>query len=193
MKIFHLTFTLTFSAKLSKSLYFLSKVKNILPSSALRNLYFSLIHSNLIYGLNIFSCTTSKNLEKIAKIQKRAVRIISHAKFNSSTKPLFLRHSILPLKSLITFQRSSLMHSIFYKYAPSTLIEAFPLQPPNPFHDLRNTNCFTIPRPNTEFFKKMPPFAFTTEWNSLEEAKLNNNRVTFQKALKYNLLNSESV
>jgi len=57
-------------SKLSRSIYCLNKVKNFLPPQALKTLYFSLIHSHLLYCLTIYSCTSKSNLEKIAKMQR---------------------------------------------------------------------------------------------------------------------------
>jgi len=80
------------------------------------------------------------------------------------------------------------MHSIYYNYAPISLSEVFTKSPELREHDLRNINCFNVPRPKTEWFKMMPPYKFTFFWNSLEEAKLYRNPVTFMHALKHKLL-----
>jgi len=82
------------------------------------------------------------------------------------------------------------MHSVFYGDCPPPLSDIFPKAVPNHNHDLRNLNNFFIPRPKTEFFKKMPPYNFAETWNSLEEAKLYVNNTTFQIALKNRLLAS---
>ncbi len=41
------------SKKISSANYIIKKVKNILPSNSLRNLYTSLVHSHIKYGLQI--------------------------------------------------------------------------------------------------------------------------------------------
>jgi len=187
----HLTFDYHINylcKKLAKSLYFIAKVKNTLPKKALLCLYYSLFHSNLLYGLNVFSCTSAKNIDKLCKLQKRAVRLINLAKNNSPTGNLFLKDSILPLKDLITFKKACFMHLVYYGDCPLPLLEIFPKAAPNHEHDLRTTNNFFIPRPKSEFFKKMPPFNFPETWNNLEEAKLYVNNTTFQIALKNRLL-----
>jgi len=80
------------------------------------------------------------------------------------------------------------MHTVFYGNCPQTFTEIFAKSPVIHDHDLRNVNIFTIPRPRIDWFKKMPPFAFTTFWNSLEEAKLYRNYTTFQIMLKGKLM-----
>ena len=99
--------------KLSRSNYIINRVKNILPTKSLKTLYYSLIHPHILYGLPIYSCTTQKNLSKIFKMQKRAVRSITKSKYNSPTNPIFVGLGILPLEHLITDTRALLMHSIY--------------------------------------------------------------------------------
>lgn len=178
--------------KLSKSLYFISKVKKTLPRKALLTLYYSLFHSNLLYGLNVFSCTSAKNIDKIYKLQKRAVRTINLAKYNQPTSNLFLKDNILPFKDLILFKKACFMHTVYYGNSPLPLSDIFPKATQNHEHELRNINNFSIPRPKKDFFKKMPPFSFPELWNNLEEAKLYVNFTTFQIALKNRLLNNLS-
>ena len=60
--------------KLAKSNFIINRVKNILPRHTLKTLYFSLLHSHLLYGLPIYSCTTQKNINRIYNLQKKAIR-----------------------------------------------------------------------------------------------------------------------
>jgi len=172
------------AGKISRSLYFISKSKNILPKRTLLNLYYALIHPHFLYCATIYSSINAKNFHKLEILQKKALRLINLAKANSHTKTLFIKDKILPLEKLIQFQKASLMHSIYYEYCPSTLHEIFTKNPAQENLNLREYNNFLIPRPRIEQFKKFPQFSLPTIWNSLNEAKLYNNRTTFQIALK---------
>ena len=57
--------------KLARSNLIISRVKNFLPLVTLKTLYFSLVHSHLLYGLPIYSCTTQKTLTKYLKCNRR--------------------------------------------------------------------------------------------------------------------------
>ena len=54
----YLNFTLTIYSKVSKSIYFLRSVKNVLTPSALKSICYSIVHSHYIYGIQIWSCTS---------------------------------------------------------------------------------------------------------------------------------------
>ena len=177
--------------KLSRSNYIINRVKNILPTKSLKTLYYSLIHPHILYGLPIYSCTTQKNLNKIFKMQKRAVRSITKSKYNSSTNPIFVGLGILPLEHLITETRALLMHSIYHKYSPTALHNIWitnETRSLNHDHDLRDGHHIYIPLARTEHVKRLTHFALPKTWNDLPDSKLNRNTTTFKIFLKNHLL-----
>ena len=97
------------STKISKSLYILRCVKNILSEKALKTLYYLLIHCHLVYGIHIWSSTTVSNLNDLRVKQKNAIRTITLSKYNAHTLPLFKTLKILPLDSLIYFFKLQFM------------------------------------------------------------------------------------
>ena len=91
----HLSFNCHLShlaGKLSKSLYLLRSVKNLLPTSALLTLYYSLFHSHLYYALPAYGCAERTSLNQLFLLQKKAVRLISGSHYNSHTDPIFKKN-----------------------------------------------------------------------------------------------------
>jgi Reverse transcriptase (RNA-dependent DNA polymerase) len=97
-------------SKISRSLYMVQMSKNFLTVGALKSLYYALIHSNLIYGLHIWSSAAASTLNPLEKIQKKAIRTINLAPYNSHTEPLFKSSKILPLKYLIEYFKILFMY-----------------------------------------------------------------------------------
>jgi hypothetical protein len=58
-------------AKLTRSLYCIRRVSNVLSLKALKSLYYALIHPHLLYCSTILSCTSQSNITRIAKLQKK--------------------------------------------------------------------------------------------------------------------------
>jgi hypothetical protein len=177
--------------KLSRALYILRQVKNILPLSSLRTLYFSLFHCHLLYCPIILSITSQSNITKIILLQKKAIRIISNASYNAHTDPLFYANQILPLDKIIIYCKVMFMHSVVYNYN----LESFS----NIWHtnnhrgmgiDLRNANDYTLPTVHRELFRKIPLYSLPLEWNNLGDLKFYQNRTTFKIALLYDLFES---
>ena len=69
--------------KASRALYAINKVKHQLPHSALRTLYYTLIHSHLTYGLELWgNAPTALTLHTL---QKRAIRVINNVPYRQTT------------------------------------------------------------------------------------------------------------
>jgi hypothetical protein len=90
-------------SKLSKTLYFLRSSKNFLTPRAMKAVYYSLFHSNLIYCIQIWSCTPRSNLTPISVLQKKAIRLISNSNYNAHSEPIFKEQAILPFEKLVLF------------------------------------------------------------------------------------------
>ena len=67
----------------------LYKVRKLCSPSALRSLYFSLFNSHLSYGLVVWGNTSSKDIDKIKSLQRRAIRVVRIIPGFFDTEPIF--------------------------------------------------------------------------------------------------------
>jgi hypothetical protein len=176
--------------KLSRSLYCIKQARNIIPPKGLLALYYALIHSHLTYCTSIMGGITAKNRNKIIKIQKKAIRIITNSPYNAHTNPIFSELHILPFNLLIKQAQLTFMHSIEYKSAPSSFDRTWQKNiDRDPTYNLRNAADYHLIQPRTEAFKKSPLYALPAAWNALSpEIKLQQNKTTFRWALRAHLL-----
>ena len=70
--------------KLSKVIGILNKLKHVYPQNALLSIYHSLFACHLNYGLLLW-CT---NVNRVSKLQKKNVRIMSNSEYLAHSKPL---------------------------------------------------------------------------------------------------------
>jgi hypothetical protein len=178
-------------SKLNRSLYCINKVKNFLPTEAMRSLYFALIHSHLSYCPIITSCASNSNIQKIAKIQKKAVRIITKKPYLEHTAPLFKSLNILTYQQLIIYSKLNFMHSVIYSYCPKSFINIWK-QNNEPNHNemrtLRNSDRLEITHPRIELFKKSPIYSLPKLWNELDDTRFHQCKTTFSISIKDKLL-----
>ena len=87
-------------SKLSRFVGVISRLRYFLPSSALINLYFALIHSHLLYGLPVWASTYKTYLTKIRVLQDKAMSIISEIPHKERPSPYFCKLQILKLDDL---------------------------------------------------------------------------------------------
>ena len=96
----------------------LNRIKNVLPLHILRTVYHSMIYPHINYGLLVWGYECNR----ITKIQKRAIRVITCSKYNAHTEPL--------LKALEILRVSDVLHlnamQFYYQYARKQLPPFFP-------------------------------------------------------------------
>jgi hypothetical protein len=171
--------------------FIISKTKNVLPQKALKTLYYALVHPHLLYCLPIYSCTSGRNINKLFKMQKKAIRNISNAKFNEHTLPLFTKLRILPLNELILYTRSLLMHSFIHKYGPATFHEEWQTNASrNQNVELRNRDDLYVPTATSDQVSKLPIIAFAKLWNNLHAEKMYQNPALFKNLLIEHIWNT---
>jgi len=175
-------------SKLNRSMFCIKMAKNNVNYKGRRSLYFALVHSHLNYCPTILSCLTQKNKNKLFKVQKKALRIMTGSNYNAHTAPLFIQHKILPFEKLLKFGNLSFMHSINYKYAPKSFDQTW-LKNDEVRGDLnlRNNCLFSIPAPRTESFKRFPLYSLPNEWNKSGNLMFYANTFTFKLNLREQL------
>ena len=79
------------ATKISRSIGILRKILRILPVSALRHLYYSMIHPHLVYGITVWGNAFDKHLIRLATTQNKAVKLISEAQWRDHVTPSYLK------------------------------------------------------------------------------------------------------
>ena len=82
--------------KMNRNLGLINKLKHFVPTYVLKILYDSLILPHLYYG----NLAWGTNTQRLSKLQKKAIRIISCGKYNAHTEPLFKKHHILKIDDI---------------------------------------------------------------------------------------------
>jgi len=191
--------------KLSKALYGLRSVKNILPVKSLIVLYYSLFNSHLLYANEIWTCTSESNLKSIFVKQKQALKIVTNSKNHAHSEPLFKLNSILPFKTLIEFCKVKFMFDVTQKLSPVSLHGSFMRNveyrrivndnnnDDHLDHPLRNDDLYFVPFSRLDQVSMFLHYNLPRIWNNLPpEITTIENRILFHKSLKKYYLNQLS-
>ena len=109
--------------KLSKGLGILNKLKHILPMSAKLKIYHSIVLSHINYGILVGGF----KLDKIEKIQKKIIRVLTCSQYNAHTDPLYKNLNLLKVKDIFTISKLKFYHNYVNNKLPTNLLK-FPLQ-----------------------------------------------------------------
>ena len=101
------------SNKISRTLGVMNRLKRYLPFSALKLMYSSII-------LSQFAITSwGFEWERLSKLQKRAIRIMTIGKYNAHTDPLFKSLKLLKIKDIFDVQRMKFWYKFVNNNVPT--------------------------------------------------------------------------
>ena len=102
---------------ISKTIGILNALKHFLPETPKLILYNSLILSHFNYGI----LTWGYEFDRLTKLQKKSIRIITLSKYNAHTEPLFKRLKLLKLSDLLRLNELK----FYYRYVNKLVLEYF--------------------------------------------------------------------
>jgi hypothetical protein len=118
-------FSLHNSNKLSRANGILSKLRHFTSKETLVSVYYAIFYSHMIYGCPVWSLTTFKNIDIITILQKKCLRILNFAPFNSHTNALFSSDSIVKFTDVIKIEQLKLVFQFKQNMLPTDLRNLF--------------------------------------------------------------------
>ena len=87
--------------KISRTVGLICKLRHFLPRQTLLTIYRSLVIPYLTYGLTAWGQAYKSYLEKLLKLQQRALRFIYFSELNQHTIPLFIDAGVFTVKIFV--------------------------------------------------------------------------------------------
>ena len=144
------------ACKISRSIGIIRKIKQFVPQHVLVNLYNSLVLPHINY------CLLSWGIQqdRILKLQKRAIRVVTYSRYNAHAEPLFKNLNILMVTDIIRLQQLKFGH----RYINCNLPEYFSRLGIRENEDVethytRNRHDIHVERANTELARKSLRFS----------------------------------
>ena len=111
--------------KLSRANGVLSKLRYNAPLETCLQVYYAIFFSHLTYGCNVWGLTSEENILKIERLQKKCVRILSFASFNSHANQLFIDLKLVKARDLISINQLKLVYDFLDDHLPDDLMCLF--------------------------------------------------------------------
>ena len=107
------------SLKVSKGVEIISRLRNILPASTLKILYYTLIYPHLSYCTIVWGAACDSVISKLNSLQNRALRLITHSPYRSSVNPLFVKLNVLKIYDVYKLQNALFMFKLKESLVPN--------------------------------------------------------------------------
>lgn len=140
------------SNKISRSIGILNRMKYFLPLEPKLTIYNSLILSYLNFGILAWGY----QCERILKLQKKSIRIISLSKYNAHTEPIFKTLKLLKVTDILKLQELKFYYKFQHNVLPTYHQTEMPFQHNVHFHDhnTRQQNQIHPPLAKHDYAKK---------------------------------------
>ena len=175
---------------LSKNIGILYRLQ-FLPQNVLLMLFHALISSHINYCSIVWGFTSKRNIERIYKLQKRGIRIITHSTYLAHSLPLFKKMQVLPINESLSLDTAIFMFNLSNNLLPKIYNVIFTLNCLIHNHNTRNAQNIRLPLNRTSITQKSIFFNGPMLWNNLP-LKLKNSKTVkqFKQLYKRHLLNS---
>ena len=145
--------------KISSSIFALKQVKNILPMKIKKLLYNAMVKPHLEYGLLVWG--QSKQLTRVEKLQKKALRLVSNASYNAHTEPIFGNQKLLKIGEIYTVGVNEFASKYLNNKIPKSSMNLL-----NPLGNERTKNL-RPPIPKNKHLETFPSVRIPQLWNKL--------------------------
>ena len=178
--------------KISKTVGVMSKLKHYLPQKALFTVYYSLVHTHLLYGLSVWGSAYTTHLKKLITLQNKAVKIIGGGSYRDKASPCYSDTKILKLPYLYKLEIGKFIHAHFQNKIPQKISKFFTLTRDISLRSTRSTQQtktrLYIPRYPTSRLQKCIKYQGVTIWNQIPPEIQSASSKSFKSKFKKHLL-----
>ena len=178
-------------SNVSKSIGVMSKLRDLLQDHILLLLYNTLVLPHLNYCIVLWGCCNKTLLERLHKLQKRAVRLITKSSYFAHSKPLFVKLKVLPIFQLYEYNLGIFMFLFHKKLLPDLFNSLFIKNSDVHNYNTRIKSQIRVEYGRYNFSQSILTYKGPIFWNKLpNEIKESVSLNSFKTKLKHFLLNS---
>lgn len=177
------------SKNISKGVGIINRLKHFVPERIMYSLYCTLVLPYINYGILAWGNSCKRYLEKIFKLQKKALRMISKSHFLSHSAPIFKEYNLLNVYDTYELDMGTFMYKYFTNQLPKIFNNYFVENNNQRRYHTRNTEYYKICKTRTQFANKTMRSAGPRNWNMTDENIKSASSVKhFRSQIKTNLI-----
>ena len=176
-------------SKMASSIYAMRSAKHVLSKDNIRTLYFALMYPYIDYGIILWGTAAKCHIYPLYVLQKKAIQIITDAKYNAHSSPLFKELKILNIQDIHLLNICKFMYDYHHSTLPNALSNIFQSNIDIHNHYTRQYTHHHIRSHRTALASKSIIHTGPKEWNMLPSSiKESNTKHVFTHRLKSHLI-----
>ena len=175
--------------KLNRANGMLAKARHYVPELELKNIYHAIFSSHILYGSQIWTPKLVSVTEKISRLQKASMRIMTFSEFRAHSEPLFKKLEILKFQDSIVVNNCKFVYDFLNNNLPGSFNNIFIRTDELHDHTTRQATTGKLYIPSyktTNFGLKSIYKRCINSWNQLstEFNLINRNNNVYNSAIK---------
>ena len=158
--------------KVAGSVGILSKLKYFFSQKIMLQLYYTLVHPFLSYGIIIWGTTYPTYIKRLKSLQNRAIRAVARCHYRDQVKLFYNQFKILQIDDLLKYEIAKFVHCIITNKTPNSFRNYFCKTAEYSSRVTRqssdNSNLY-IPRYRTNKLQKCIKYQEVKIWNSIPQ------------------------
>jgi endonuclease/exonuclease/phosphatase (EEP) superfamily protein YafD len=170
--------------EVSSGIFVLRRLSMYCGKPVLKSVYYALIYSRLSYGVMLWGASTIGNMERVLRVQKRAIRCMARLRNRDSCRESYRRLEVLTFPAIYIFE------TIKFALTRVTINELVVARD-HPYNTRSNGELtLPLPRVRLEISKKKPSYAGIKLFNNLPGhlRRIVGDRKMFYRSLRTYLL-----
>ncbi len=182
--------------KIVKFVSIFYKIRDLLPDQCRSMIYYSFVHSNLLYGIEVYGNTYYKNLSRLCLLNNKLIRILFDRSKDTHVSNLYNDLGTLPINLLHEYKLLCFVHKCIHHKSLLPDIFSNYFQSSNMLYrySCRRKFDLFIKSVNSHYGEKCILFKGSSLWNKLPESvKTIINVASFKNTVKHSLQNSMNI
>ena len=176
-------------SKLTRNFHLFYNLRNLLPNHLKRQLYYSLVHSRIQYGIEVYGNCAKIMITRIQTMQNKLLKVLFKRPFRTPTIDLHNEYKLLKVEDIYRLNLMKFVFNSVRKQSISQFHKYFKFQRTIHSHETRQQTLLYFERPRTAFGENSIKHTGATIWNSLDPSLHKSKSInTFKKCLKNALL-----
>ena len=176
---------------LSRNFHLFYSIRNIIPGTLKKELYYSLIFSRIMYGIELYGSCRKTLLSKVQTIQNKLLKVLYQLPYRSNTNELHCRLELLKVEDIYKTRVLKFAYESIKNICISQFENHYQYRRGIHHHLTRNTNMLHIPRVRTKYGENTLKYKGSKFWNNITNDLHNETSIyTFKKATKRFLINN---
>ena len=179
---------------LSKNFHMFYTIRNLLTDQLKKQLYYSLVHSRILYGIEIYGACSGTLLNKVIVMQNKLLKILYNRPFRTSTNELHAELKLLKVRDIYNVNILKFVYESINKNSIIQFHDYFLKHHRLHDHDTRNENNLYHRIMNTKYGESTLSFKGTELWNLLDNSIQKSKSIgIFKKCIKEKCLNCYNI